>query len=59
MLKFNLKKEHLNFAEGWMTSEKQMTEDEPDEDLLCNLLQGDFQNALDHVIQSINNDDEA
>ena len=57
MLKFNFKKECLNFAEAWMTSEKQMTDDDPDEDLLCDLLQGDYQNAMDYIIQSINNDE--
>lgn len=57
MLKFNLKKQHLNFVEGWITSEKEMTEDlyDADHDLLLNLLQDDYQNAFDIAIQSINN----
>ncbi len=53
MLKFHLKKEHLNFTKGWMTVEKEMLEDEPDEDPLQKLLQGDFQNNLDMLMQSI------
>jgi len=53
MLKFYLKKEHLNFTKGWMTVEKEMLEDEPDEDPLQKLLQGDFQNNLDMLMQSI------
>jgi hypothetical protein len=59
MLKFNLKRQRLNFVEGWITSEKQMTEDsyDTDGDLLHNLLQDDFQNALDRAIQSIVNDE--
>ena len=53
MLKFHLKKERLNFTKGWMTVEKEMLEDEPDEDPLQKLLQGDFQNNLDMLMQSI------
>jgi hypothetical protein len=30
MLKFHLKKEQLNFTAGWLTSEKQMVDDDPD-----------------------------
>src|SRR5215510_10093033 len=54
MLKFHLKKERLSFTVAWMTSEKQMTEDDLDDNLLKNLLDGDFQDSLDRVIQSIN-----
>ena len=57
MLKFNLKKDRLNFTAAWMTVEKQMTEDDPDEDILCALFQDNFQDSLDIVIRSINNDD--
>jgi len=42
MLKFHLRKERLNFTKGWTTSEKQMVNDTPDEDLLAGLLKGDF-----------------
>jgi hypothetical protein len=55
MLKFYLKKEHLNFTQNWLTPEKHMMHDDPDEeDLLHRLLQDNFQDGLDHVIQSIN-----
>jgi hAT family C-terminal dimerisation region len=58
MLKFHLKKERLNFMQGWTTSEKLMTEDDPDVDLLRKLLEGDYQDALDSVIRSINTDED-
>ena len=59
MLKFHLKKVRLNFTEGWITSEEQMLEDDPDEDLLAKLVEGlNFQDGLDNVIQAINANDE-
>ena len=58
MLKFHLKKDCLNFTQNWLTPEKHMTEDIPDEDLLRHLLQGNFQDGLDQVIQSINSHEE-
>jgi len=58
MLKFHLKKERLNFTAGWITSEKQMVDDDPDEDLLCKLLEGDYQDALDSAICSANDDED-
>ena len=58
ILKFNLKKERLSFTTDWITSEKLMTEDYPDEDLLLKLLDGDYQDMLDSAIRSINNDEE-
>ena len=54
MLKFYLKKERLNFTQNWLTLEKHMMHDEPDEDLLRRLLQDNFQDSLDRVIRSIN-----
>lgn len=54
MSKFQLRKERLNFMEGWETSENQMVEDSPDEDLLQKLLQNDFQDNFDTIIQSVN-----
>ena len=54
MLKFHLKKLHLNFTEAWVTLENQMVYDDPDVDLLVNLLKGEFQNDWDKIIQSIN-----
>jgi hAT family C-terminal dimerisation region len=58
MLKFYLKKDRLNFTAAWMTVEQQMTEDDPDEDLLSALFQDNFQDSLDIVIRSINNDED-
>ena len=61
MLKFYLKKEHLHFMRGWVTSEKQMTindTEEEEEDPLEALLQGDFQNNLDEIIHYIDQYDE-
>ena len=59
MLKFHLKKERLNFTEGWMTSKKQMAEDDMHGcDLLTNLFQGNFQDQLDELIDD-DGDDEA
>jgi len=54
MLKFHFKKEQLNFTEGWLMSEKEMTETEPEEGLLKKLLDPSFQDTMDQVIQSIN-----
>ena len=54
MLKFHLKKLRLNFTEAWVTSENQMVYDDPDVDLLANLLKGEFRNDWDKIIQSIN-----
>jgi HD superfamily phosphohydrolase len=54
MLKFHLKKEHLNFTESWVTSELQMTKDDLDADLLDNLLRDvRVQDALDGIMKSI------
>lgn len=55
MVKSTLQKEHLDFTTGWGTSEKQMTEDDPDEeDLLQMLLRANFQNHMDIIMESIN-----
>ena len=54
MLKFRLKKDRLNFTAGWITSEKDMVDDGPEEDLLRKLLRSDFQDALDRAIRSVN-----
>jgi hypothetical protein len=56
MLKFHLKKDQLNFTMSWITSEKQMVDDDPDKDLLHKLLEGDYQDALDSTICSVNDD---
>lgn len=57
MQKFRFKKERLDFTHGWMTQEKQLVEDDPDEDLLQTLILQDTergQNNFDTVIRSIN-----
>jgi len=36
-----------------MTSEKQMVNDTPDEDLLAGLLKGDFQDKLDNAVVKV------
>ena len=58
MLKFHLKKSRLNFTEAWVTSENRMTNDEPDVDLLANLLKGEYRNDWDQIIRSINSEEE-
>jgi hypothetical protein len=58
MLKFHLKKEQFNFTMGCIMSEKQMVDDDPDEALLCKLLEGDYQDALDSAICSVNDNED-
>ena len=54
MLKFHLKKVHLNFMEGWQTTEKQMiNENLDDTDTLAMLLKGKFQDKLDEMLKYI------
>jgi hypothetical protein len=60
MLKFALKKERLNFMQGWITSESMMSEREPDEgvDLLSRLLrEEDAEDVLDQIIRDFGEDD--
>jgi hypothetical protein len=42
MLKFHLKKERLNFTAGWITSEKDIVDDDPEDDIFHKLLQSNF-----------------
>jgi len=51
MLKFHLKKERLNFMRGWITTDKEMIDDLPDEDVMMSLLRGD-QLAMEKVMRS-------
>jgi len=51
MIKFHLKKERLNFTQGWITTEKQMVDDLLDETTIMSLLKGD-QTALELVMRS-------
>ena len=59
MLKFHLKKSHLNFTEAWVMPENQMTNDEPDVNLLANLLKGEYRNDWDKIIQFINSNEKS
>jgi hypothetical protein len=58
ILKHQLKKERLNFTAGWGTSEKQMTEDDPEEDLLAKFLRVNFHDSLDSLMETINEDED-
>lgn len=58
MLKFKLKKNRLDFTVGWITEEKELKEDDPDDDLLRTVLDGNSQDALDRIILSISNSEE-
>ncbi len=42
MLKFHLKKDYLNFTAAWMTTEKQMVNNGPNDDLLVHFTNGNF-----------------
>lgn len=53
MQKFMIKKERLNFMDGWMVQEKQLVDDDLDVDLLQTLLDEDTENNFDYVIRSI------
>lgn len=53
MQKFMIKKERLNFMDGWMVQEKQLVDDDLDVDLLQMLLDEDTENNFDNVIRSI------
>jgi hypothetical protein len=57
MLKFALKKAHLSFTSGWITSERKMQDDVPEEDLLAIFLGGNWEDALDKIIQAFGQDD--
>ena len=58
MLKFGLKKAHLNSTTGWMTQERDLLDREPEEDLLAALLGNDHENTVDKIIQNICEDDD-
>jgi hypothetical protein len=53
MLKYNLKKTRLNFTERYSLSEKELTDDAPEDDMLRKLLSDNFQDAMDRIMQSI------
>jgi hypothetical protein len=61
MLKFALKKERLNFMQGWSTMEKTMCEREPDEgvDLLLQLLrEEDTEDVIDQIICDLDDEED-
>ena len=60
MLKFHLKKLHLNFTEAWMTESTFTLKDDLDKDSnnLAMLLKPDFRADLDWILLSISTNDE-
>jgi hypothetical protein len=60
MLKFHLKKLHLNFTEAWIIESVYMLKDDLDKDSnnLAVLLKPDFWVDLDQILLSINNNDQ-
>jgi len=57
MLKFALKKAHLDFTGGWITSEQAMQEQVLDQDLLAALFVGDSEDIMDRIIRDFAADD--
>lgn len=57
MLKFYFKKERLNFTKDWVVTEKEMTQDHQELDLLAKLFEGNYQDGLDRVLHAINGDE--
>jgi len=52
LLKFTLKKQHLDFINGWATSEVAMSgESLPDHDLLGALFKGDSDTVMDNILK--------
>jgi hypothetical protein len=51
MLKFHLKKERLDFTRGWITSQKLLLEDEPDEPVTINRPVQDLDSILRTIMQ--------
>ena len=58
MLKFQIRKERLDFTTGWKTSQDDMIDDNTEEDLLQKVLLANFQDSMDSVIQAINKDED-
>lgn len=54
MLKFYLKKLHLSFTKGWATSEMEMAEEGPNDDLLGEFLGGSQSEDGDKILHVIN-----
>jgi hypothetical protein len=59
MLKFGLKKNRLNFTNGWITDEKSMQVDKYSEaDYLANLLGEDSADAMDELLAAVGDVDD-
>lgn len=61
MLKFALKRSHLNFTEHWLTPESMLQEQESElgRDLLADLLRLDTEDVIDQIIQETGDNDTA
>jgi hypothetical protein len=53
MLKFSLKKERLNFTSAWMVGQKELSDDDPDCDLLGDLLRSKGDSVHEDMQDSI------
>jgi hypothetical protein len=60
MLKFSLKKQHLNFTLAWEVKQKDLSANNPDNDILSDLLRSrgdssceDIQDAILHYMEKI------
>ena len=53
MHKHHFKKDCLNFMEHWLLLKKNLTKDDPEEDILLKLLDDNYQDAMDQAMQSI------
>ena len=56
ILKFDLKKRHLDFMWGWVTSEKEILDDAEGADLLAGLLKEDFHADFNKIMKFIGDD---
>ena len=56
MLKFWLKKDHLNFTKDWITPQKDMAFNEDNNDLLAQLFSTANASSLDDILSSIAGD---
>jgi hypothetical protein len=64
MMKYHYKKERIHFTEGWVTSDRLMSEDDPDPDhpdLLVKLVESNLANSqsgFDKIMETIVNDED-
>lgn len=58
LLKFSLKKERLNFMDGWQTSELAMREPPQQKDLLGNLFSNNPDSVMDKILNTLSLYDE-